>query len=81
MKVRELIGRLSEYSEEAEVRVMHQPRYPLEHDLAGVVSRHEIDAHEGKETAHDEPEVVYLLEGGQVGYGRGAAWEAMEASR
>ena len=80
MKVRELIDRLSEYSEDAEVRLVIQPRHPLESTLGGVVGESEIRAHEGGDLG-DEHEVVYLLEGRQVGYGRKAAWEAMEAYR
>ena len=77
MKVRELLDRLSEYSEDAEVRLMHQPSYPLESTLGGVVGESEIREHEGGDLG-DEPEVVYLLEGTQIGYGRRVAWEAAE---
>jgi len=80
VKVRELIDRLSEYSEEAEVRLLHQPRYPQESALGGVVSESEVRAHEDRELGDDEPEVVYLLEGTQLGYGRSSAWEAAECS-
>ena len=75
MKVRELIDRLGEYSEEAEVRLVHQPRYPLESTLGGVVGESEIREHEGFDLG-DEAEVVYLLEGRQIGYGRAVVWEA-----
>ena len=80
MKVRELIDRLSEYSPEAEVRVMHQPRYPLESTLGGVVGESEIREHEGGDLG-DDPEVVFLLEGRQIGYGRKVAWEVAEGNR
>ena len=75
MKVQRLIDVLSEYSPEAEVRLMHQPRYPLESTLRGVVGESEIREHEGGDLG-DDPEVVYLLEGRQLGYGRSVAWEA-----
>jgi hypothetical protein len=78
MKVRQLIDLLSEYSPEAEVRLAIQPRYPLEAHVAGVVGESEIREHEGKEFGGDEPEVVFLLEGAQIGYGRAVAWEAAE---
>jgi hypothetical protein len=78
VKVRQLIDLLSEYSPEAEVRLAIQPRYPLEAHVAGVVSQSEIRAHSGKELGDDEPEVVFLLEGAQVGYGSRVAWEAAE---
>jgi hypothetical protein len=74
VKVRELLDLLADYSPDAEVRIMHQPRYPLESRLAGVVGESEIREHEGSDLS-DEPEVVYLLEGSQLGYGRAVAWE------
>ncbi len=78
MKVQKLIDLLSEYSADAEVRIMHQPRYPLESTLGGVVGESEIREHEGGDLG-DEPEVVFLLEGTQLGYGRKVAWEAAES--
>jgi hypothetical protein len=77
MKVRDLIDRLSDYSEDAEVRLLHQPHYPLEYSLRGVVGESEIRAHEGEDLG-DDPEVVFLLEGRQLGYGRKIAWEVSE---
>ena len=78
MKVGELIDRLSEYSEDAEVHLMHQPRYPLESALGGVARESEVREHVGGDLG-DDPEFVYLLEGRQIGYGRSVAWEAAEA--
>lgn len=80
MKVRELIDRLSEYSPDAEVRLAHQPRYPLESTLGGIVGESEIRDHEGGDIG-DDPEIVYLLEGRPLGYGKAVAWEAAEANR
>ena len=79
MKVQKLIDLLSEYSPEAEVRIMHQPRYPLESTLGGVVGENEIKQREGCDLGY-APEVVYLLEGRQIGYGRAVAWEASRCS-
>ncbi len=78
MKVARLLDLLAEYSPEAEVRLLHQPHYPLESTLIGVVGESEIREHEGRDLG-DEPEVVYLLEGSQIGYGRSVAWEAAGA--
>ena len=75
MKVRQLLDTLSEYSPEAEVRLLHQPRYPLASALGGVIGESEVRDHEGRDLG-DEPEVVYLLEGEPLGYGRANAWEA-----
>ena len=80
MKLRELIDRLSEYSEDAEVRLMHQPHYPLESALRGVVGESEIREHQGEDLG-DDAEIVYLLEGSQIGYGRPVAWEAEAENR
>lgn len=80
MRVQELINRLSDYAPDAEVRLVHQPRYPLESSLGGVVGESEIRDHEGSDIG-DDPEVVYLLEGQQLGYGKAVAWEAAEANR
>jgi hypothetical protein len=78
VKVQKLIDLLSEYSLEAEVRLCTQPRDPLESAVAGVVGESEIRDHEGRDLG-DAPEVVYLLEGAQLGYGRSVAWEAEAA--
>lgn len=79
MKVRQLIDQLEAYSPEAEVRIMHQPRYPLESTLGGIVGESEIRDHEGADLG-DDAEVVYLLEGSQIGYGRKVAWEVAAQS-
>ena len=83
MKVRQLIDLLSEYQEDAEVRLVTQPHWPLEHGLDGVVSKSEIDAFEAdddEDAPEPEVDVVYLLEGASQGYGRKAAWDAAEAN-
>ncbi len=80
MNVQKLLDLLAEYSPDAEVRLLHQPPYPLESTLIGVVGESEIREHEGRDLG-DEPEVVYLLEGSSVGYGRKVAWEAEAAGR
>lgn len=79
MKVQKLTDLLSEYSPEADVRLIHQPRYPLLSALAGIVSESEIRAHEGRDLGDDEPEVVFLLEGQPLGYGRASAWDACDS--
>jgi hypothetical protein len=84
VKVLQLIDLLSEYQENAEVRLVTQPHWPLEHGLDGIVSKSEIDAHEAdddEDTPEPEIDVVYLLEGSPHGYGRRAAWDAWESNR
>lgn len=53
MTVEELIEVLEEFNPEAEVRIASQPNWPMEYDLADV------------EATGD---VVYVAEGGQLGY-------------
>lgn len=79
MKVRQLLDLLAEYSPEAEVRLVHQPNYPLLSALAGVVGESEVRTHEGRDLGDDEPEVVFLLEGQPLGYGRANAWDACDS--
>jgi len=79
VKVRQLLDRLAEYSPEAEVRFVHQRSYPLQAALGGIVSEGEIRAHEGRDLGDDEPEIVFLLEGQPLGYGRAHAWEACDS--
>lgn len=67
VKVRQLIDLLEAYSPDAEVQVMHQPRYPLLSALGGVVGESEI--RDKGDDIGDDPEVVYLpnhQEGGRL---------------
>lgn len=79
MKVKELIETLSDFPEDAEVRLMIQPSWPFEHELAGVTCKSEMA--ELEEDEEDVPEtdeeIVYIVEGTQLGYGSSAAWEAI----
>jgi len=77
MKVQDLIDRLSEYEPKAEVRLLHQPSYPMESTLGGIVSESKVVEHESLDLG-DGPDVVFLLEGRQIGYGRATAWEVAE---
>lgn len=58
---------------DVELRLMTQPNYPLESEVNGLTLRSRFDSdaiEQGKE------EKLYLLEGGQIGYGRRAAWNS-----
>jgi hypothetical protein len=82
VKVQALLDLLSEYSPEAEVRIVRDHRYPIEHELDGVVSLNEIESFEhDADLADDQPEVVFLLVGQKLGVARHATWDAWEASR
>ena len=70
MTVCQLIERLDEHFDEfgdGEVRLMTQANYPLEHTVAGAASAEEI----GED---DPPNVIYIVEGQQIGYGNERAW-------
>jgi hypothetical protein len=88
-----LIERLEDLREELdgngqiEVRLMHQPEWPFEYDIAGVVSTRDIrdgdpdeddpDEDESFTPQGDADEVVYICEGRQLDYGSKTAWAAL----
>ncbi len=85
MTVGELIEMLEEQDPDAEVRLQEQPTYPFEYDIAGITSSKEIvraqademdgeKADEAEAAAEDDDEIIYLLEGTQLGYGSREAW-------
>jgi len=69
MTVSELIRILQTQDPDAEVFMMNQPRYPIEHRVAGVAARKDFDG-------DGPPEDVILVEGEWRGYGDRDAWEA-----
>jgi hypothetical protein len=87
MTLGELIERLEELRDDvgadAEVRLMTQPNWPFENSIRGVTTADEIlaaDIDDGETTdveISDEDaigNVVYIVEGGQIGYGSKNAW-------
>jgi hypothetical protein len=89
MTLNELIERLedlrSELGGDVEVRLMTQQNYPFENELAGATCLRDIHEREEVESDDDDnpeqfdpegdpEEVVYLLEGRQLGYGTTTAW-------
>lgn len=86
MTINELISRLEEYRDElggdAEVRLMTQPNWPFENAIVGVCSGEEINAAGDEDDLNDDgdveaDQVVYILEGGQLGYGTKRAWSTV----
>jgi hypothetical protein len=77
MSIDELIERLEEYRDsiggDAEVRLMTQRNWPFENSIIGVCSQEEIADIKGKKDASEN--VLYIVEGQQLGYGMKAAWE------
>ena len=78
------INRLIELLEEArelspeggstKVRFMSQPEWPFEYSIRGVALKSECQE-ESDSVPEDEEEIVYLVEGQQLGYGNKAAWD------
>ena len=73
MTVAELIDRLRECDPDARVVLVLQPSWPLEHALAGIAIRRDVDE---TNDAHRGPDDVLLVEGTQLGYGNRGAWDA-----
>lgn len=75
MTVADLIERLQEQDQGAEIRLMTQESWPFENAIVGVTTREEIPAE-----PDDEPEAesadncVFIVEGAQLCYGDKNAW-------
>lgn len=82
MSLNELIERLTEYREsmgDVEVRLMTQSNWPFENTIAGLASGEEINDACDEEDPNDEggmddENVLYIVEGDQLGYGTKTAW-------
>ncbi len=70
MTVEELIGILEDFEPTAEVRIAHQPEWPMEYTLGEVVEcGANGDEDEDADVADDDREgIVYIGEGTQLGY-------------
>jgi len=80
MTLNDLIERLEDYRDElggdTEVRLMTQENWPFENDLLGLTSGEEInECDEGDDDDVGDDQVVYLVEGNQLGYGSKRAWK------
>ena len=79
MTLNELIDRLEDYRQafggETEVRLMTQLNWPFENSIYGLCSADEIqDASDDEDEPDDE--IIYIVEGNQLGYGTKTAWDA-----
>jgi hypothetical protein len=86
MKVHELIKLLSSCDADAEVTLIEQPNYPLEHAVAGVALRGDLCDEDGRPRRCNErdgsaPNDVLLVEGTWLRYGDHAAWRAAARRR
>lgn len=66
----------SELGDDAEVRLMTQHNWPFENSIFGLASGRDINASEdGEDDDVDSENVLYIVEGTQLGYGSKRAWE------
>ncbi|KAA5541903.1 hypothetical protein FYK55_17045 [Roseiconus nitratireducens] len=80
MDIDTLIEILSDYREEfggdAEVRLMTQQSWPFENGICGLTSGRELnDTDDDDDEDVADEQIVYIVEGGQLGYGSKRAWE------
>lgn len=86
MTVNKLIERLEMYRDDhggdVEVRIMTQQNWPFENSVYGLALKSDImheadeDTNVGGDTdAEDDADVLYIVEGEQLGYGSKSAWD------
>lgn len=91
MNLDTLIEILEDYREEfggdAEVRLMTQQNWPFENRICGVTSGRDMNEANEEDSEDDddsqdvaEDQTVYIVEGGQICYGRKRAWETGRSS-
>lgn len=78
MNIHDLIERLKEYNDlfgpDCEVRLQTQPNWPFETTIAGVVTAEEVLQNDDENDSDTCPNLIYILEGTQLGYGSKTAW-------
>jgi len=87
MTIDELIQRLEDYRNEiggdAEVRLMTQQNWPFENKICGLASGQEINASDDDDPDEDgdveHDQVLYIVEGQQLGYGTKRAWDVADS--
>lgn len=79
MTVGELKQLLEDFEDDQEVKIMSQPSWPFEYDIAGLISRDEIRPEDPNDEPDDEDDEdsrdIFILEGSQLGYGSKRAWD------
>jgi hypothetical protein len=77
MTVKELMDILQRQDPNAQVKLISQPNWPLEHDIKGIVNCDDLsdeDNHVRPRRPSNTPSDVLIVEGEQIGYGPKAAW-------
>jgi hypothetical protein len=85
MKVRDLMKLLEEQDLDAEVCMVTQPNWPMEHAVAGVAIRSDMFDDDLEPATEEYPDGtsandVVLVEGTWLRYGRRTAWQAARYS-
>lgn len=78
MTVGELKDLLEDMDDDVEVRLMTQENYPFENAVQGCCLRSEMhgeDEEEEAESVESQEEILYIVEGRQIGYGSKTAWD------
>jgi hypothetical protein len=85
MTINELIERLETYRDiiggDSEVRLMTQNAWPFENAITGVCAGQEINdaANDADDDSDADDNVLYIVEGAQLGYGSKLAWEVAQS--
>ncbi len=81
MTAQQLMNMLEDLDPDTEVRFASQPHWPFEYDIVGVVLASELRREEGGDVGYRPPfsdpnaDVLYLIEGSQLGYFTKQAWD------
>lgn len=70
MTVKQLKRLLEDYDDDDEIRLACQPKWAFEYEIEGLRALSEIE----RKVDEDEPDVIYILEGRQIGYCSGELW-------
>ena len=77
MTKRDLINLLDDLDDDTEIRFMGQPSWPFEYSIQGAVLALDLYGFQPADMGNrDLDEIIYLVEGEQLGYGCNSAWEA-----
>ena len=80
MTAQEIIEILEGFPPDTEVRLMTQSNWPFEYSIRGVCTNQELDqckerTEEEESVPFEDPPIVYIVEGTQLGYGDKNAWD------
>lgn len=80
MTVQELIDRLEDFDPDTEIRLMTQQSWPFENSIRGLCDGRDLKDEDPCDPGEDDcaqrnpEEIIYIVEGDQLGYGNKNAW-------